>query len=204
MNEGSTSPTANFLNLLLVNKQTHIEACTVFYSLNTFSIGNGDYGSSRDTNVHGLKSFIRRVPARYIHCISHLKIFFYLRKMYTIPAPNLGPQTYVVNYGICSTSDASDVQAIARAVVKHFKGVEKLSLDPCIRGPKRPHYHEPRLCGKRSIDEIAIAVKLLLKHQKVKELTVTKDNSRSQLQEAVERVVEETKSKIPVLFVTKV
>ena len=74
MNERSTTPTASFHNLMFVNKQIHAEVYTAFFSLNTFSIGNGDYGSSRETNVHGLKSFIRRVPAQYIRCISRLTI----------------------------------------------------------------------------------------------------------------------------------
>jgi hypothetical protein len=196
MNEHSTTPTASFHNLMLVNKQIHAEVYTAFYSYNTFSIGNGDYGSSRETNMHGLKSFIRRVPAQYIHYISKLTILTYLRKMYSTPAPSLGPFTYIMKYGICTITDAKDIQVITRAVVKHFKGVKVLSLEPCIGGPERQHDDEPRVCRERSVDEIAEAVKILLKHPKLEKLNVVRRDDLSQLQEAVEMAFAETKSKV--------
>jgi hypothetical protein len=39
--------------ILGVNRQIHHEARTVFYSANTFMVGSGPYGSTRDTNLHG-------------------------------------------------------------------------------------------------------------------------------------------------------
>lgn len=208
MNEDSITPTASFHNLMLVNKQIHAEVYTVFYSLNTFSIGNGDYGSSRDINIHGLKSFIRRVPAQYIECIPHLRIMVYLRKRYSTPSSNPGPWPYLTEYGIGSMSDAIDLQAIGRAVVKHFKGVEVLSLESCIGGRDRMHDEEARVCRERSLDEIAEALNILLKHPRLKELNVVKRNfmmtDLSQLEEAVEIAVAAAKgsNKISVRFGT--
>lgn len=205
MNRNSTTATANFFRLILVNKQIHNEACTLFYSLNSFIIGNGNYGSSMETNIHALKSFTRRVPAQYIACISRLTILMYLRNIFYTAAPNLGPWTSVTKYGICSTSDASDLQAISRGVVRHFKGVESVVLNPCVGGPQRSFDGEPRLCREGSIEEITKAVKLLLKHPKLKEMEVgRKDYLLSQLQEAAEKAVKETKCMVRVKFETNV
>lgn len=107
-----------------------------------------------------------------------------------------------MKYGIGSTSDASDLQVISRAVIKHFKGVEYIWLSPCVGGPRRGFDLEPRLCREGSIEEIAKAVKLLLKHPELKEVKVATKGDFSQLQEAVDKAQEDMKPKIEVHIVT--
>jgi hypothetical protein len=55
-------PQLDFTRLLLVNKQINAEAKTMFYSLNTFIIGNLDWVSTEKANLHGLKAFTSHVP----------------------------------------------------------------------------------------------------------------------------------------------
>jgi hypothetical protein len=56
-------PKTNFARLLRVNKQLNAEAKTVFYSLNSFVVGNGPFGLTTEENLHALRAFITRVPA---------------------------------------------------------------------------------------------------------------------------------------------
>lgn len=44
-------PSTDFGRLLRVNKQINSEAKTVFYSLNTFAVGNGWWGSRKEENL---------------------------------------------------------------------------------------------------------------------------------------------------------
>lgn len=49
--------------LLRVNKQFNLEASLRFYSQNTWVVGNGNWGSTIQTNHHALQKFYQRVPA---------------------------------------------------------------------------------------------------------------------------------------------
>jgi hypothetical protein len=197
-NAASTSATANFVHLIQVNKQIQVEASTTFYSLNTFIIGNGNYGSSMEPNIHALKSFIRRVPARYIGCISRLSIIMYLRDFFSIGAPD-----FDFEYGITINSDASDLQTISRVVLKYFTGVKILALysctsECCTEGPERYHDRAVQLSREESVEKIAKAIKMLLKHPSLQNLRVAmktcwaRNSCVSQLQEAAEKAINET------------
>src|SRR5215469_16485518 len=73
-----------------VNKQIHHEASTLFYATNTFCIGNGPWGSTADTNLHGLKAFISRVP--YISQITKVQLDIHSRRAVPIPPLYQPPQ----------------------------------------------------------------------------------------------------------------
>jgi hypothetical protein len=67
-----------FGQLLCVNKQVYKEGSLIFYSKNTFTIGTGPYGSTRIPNLHGLRSFLQRVPWKHTSFINKLKVVFVL------------------------------------------------------------------------------------------------------------------------------
>jgi hypothetical protein len=62
----------NFGRLLCVNKQFNAEASAMFYSKNTWVVGNGAYGLTIQTNEHGLKMFNSRVSAQNKACIKKI------------------------------------------------------------------------------------------------------------------------------------
>jgi hypothetical protein len=118
-------PRLDFTRLLLVNRQINTEAKTIFYSLNTFVIGNRDWGSRQQVNLHALKAFISRVPKACISIISRLEIEmrFYTRLPTTwTGGPNFwtaAPAVFQMHKG-----NTEQLQSLARCVVKHFTGVE--------------------------------------------------------------------------------
>jgi len=67
------------ITLLLVNKQIHDEAVPVFYKINDFLIGNGDWVTRHQANLHGLQSFISRVQPRHLSLITLLWAFTHFR-----------------------------------------------------------------------------------------------------------------------------
>lgn len=72
--KGRKAKRNHFLALTLVNKLFGKEAKSIFYSFNTFIIGNGAWGLTRQPNLHGLKQFISRVPKEHLSQIQFIKI----------------------------------------------------------------------------------------------------------------------------------
>ena len=118
-------PQLDFTRLLLVNKQTNAEAKTIFYSLNTFIIGNQDWAAQNLVNLHALTAFISRVPKACISIIAKITIeirAFETRPITWVVGPlgwTQAPTTYRV-----SEKDVVQLQSLARRVAKHFTGVE--------------------------------------------------------------------------------
>jgi len=118
-------PQLDFTRLLLVNKQINAEAKTIFYSLNTFVIGNQDWAARHMPNLHALKAFISRVPKPCISIIAKIIIdmraFRPLGRVWVLGPVGwtMTPQTYRVN-----DDDVVQLQSLSRCVVKHFTGIE--------------------------------------------------------------------------------
>ena len=69
-----------------VNKQINQEAKALFYSRNTFIIGNGYWGSTTYPNVQALKEFIKRVPKDCLALIRNVALYTYLARGYDRPS----------------------------------------------------------------------------------------------------------------------
>jgi hypothetical protein len=118
-------PQLDFTRLLLVNKQINAEAKTIFYSLNTFVIGNRDWASREQANLHALKAFTSRVPKTCIAIISNItvKMRFYrqLPRVWVIGpmGSTMTPAEFRVD-----EKDVAQLQSVARSLVNYFTGVE--------------------------------------------------------------------------------
>jgi hypothetical protein len=113
-------PKTNFGRLLRVNKQFNAEAKTVFYSLNSFIVGNGPFGLTTQENLHALRAFISRVPGV---CISRISEVHFEINVIRITDWS----THVYNYRV-RDSCVKDVESISRALIKHFRGLELLII----------------------------------------------------------------------------
>jgi hypothetical protein len=111
----------NFANLSRVSKQVNAEACTVFYSLNTFLVSNNsdDYHPPHLANFHGLQAFKARVPVqkigliRQIHCAMH------------IPVEHSSTSSRRDEWKVNEQSLA-DIRSMGRSLEKYFCGVESV------------------------------------------------------------------------------
>jgi hypothetical protein len=118
-------PQLDFTRLLLVNKQINAEAKTIFYSLNTFVIGNKDWASTRQANLHALKAFTSRVPKGCISIISTVTVemrFCRQMPLRWVPAPTgytMNPPAYKV-----VDEELLQLRSVARSLLKHFVGIE--------------------------------------------------------------------------------
>jgi hypothetical protein len=113
-------PKTNFGRLLRVNKQFNAEAKTVFYSLNSFVVGNGPFGLTTQENLHALRAFISRVPGICISRISQVHF-----EINVIRITDWSNHVYIYKV---QDSCVKDIESISRALVKHFRGLESLSI----------------------------------------------------------------------------
>ena len=196
-----TSARANFLHLTLVSRQIRDEACTTFYSLNTFVIGNAHHRSTSRANIHALRTaFLKRVPARYVACIAHLSIHMHLRKAF-------GTGTPQIEYGIATASDASDLRYLSRAAVKHFVGLRNATVYPITGGYPRWWDEASPIGRDEGLEAVIKAFRILFTHEKLGILSVAKrdafagDYAFSRLQEAALLAIADTGSRVCVELV---
>jgi hypothetical protein len=64
----------DFASLLMVNTKVSGEAKRIFYSFNTFVIGNGHWGATTQPNLHGFNGFTSGVPDKYIALIRKIEL----------------------------------------------------------------------------------------------------------------------------------
>jgi hypothetical protein len=100
-----------------VNKQINQEAKALFYSRNTFIIGNGYWGSTTYPNVQALKEFIKRVPKDCLALIRNVALYTYLARGYNRPSM----------YHKIRKEETSQLETISRAMTKYFTGLERVS-----------------------------------------------------------------------------
>ncbi|CZR66630.1 uncharacterized protein PAC_16531 [Phialocephala subalpina] len=114
-----------FGRLLRVNKQINSEAKSVFYSLNTFVVGNGWWGSRKEENLQALKAFIARVPKDCIARIKHILIVLFLK----VSSWDLrwSPVAIPVECMV-DKNHTADLKDVGRAISKHFVGIERVTV----------------------------------------------------------------------------
>jgi hypothetical protein len=162
------APKTNFARLLRVNKQFNAEAKTVFYSLNSFVVGNGPFGLTTEENLHALRAFITRVPAICVRRIT--RVHFEINVM---QVKDWSSNFY--NYRVPDSS-VKDLESISRALVKHFRGLESLiigfkpyrqySYDSL--GPNWRSSFQASKSIEGDLASVAKAVRVVLKHSNLK------------------------------------
>jgi len=170
-----------------VNKQIRHEASTMFYATNTFIIGNGSWGSTWDTNPHGLKAFISRVP--YISQITKVQLEIHSRRAFTVPTLHrhtFPPPPHVLG----DTNDALALHSINRALLQHFTRLERIEYQIHPTGPYLQDVGQYRKLSRgEATDELARMLRTLLKHKNLKEVHTFND-AWVDMQAAVDKVLE--------------
>lgn len=166
------------VGILGVNKQIHDEANAVFYSANAFCVGNRHWGSLREENIHGLKAFIARVPARFISSITRIRIRV---------GTHWGTWTYVPIYLpiLGCWQDASEVQQISRALLKHFKGLELIEVD-WVHGLSGTDIL--RFSRQDDVSEFVKIIRMLMKHPNASQISIRDDQTKNP-QEVIDKVL---------------
>jgi hypothetical protein len=183
------STAINFGHLLLINKQIRTEASSLYYSANTFVIGNGRWGSTTHTNIHALKAFTSRVPARNLSQITKLHVEVHLRSLW-VGYSYRGPP-----WVLGDVNDASALQTISRALVRHFKRLEELQyhLIPTSGQWVHDDHQLHRLNWEEGIHELTKMVRTVLKHKSLeknlKEVHGLGDEGKVYLQAAFDIVL---------------
>jgi hypothetical protein len=174
-------------SILHVNKQIRYEASSMFYGTNTFIIGNGPWGSTEDTNLHGLKAFISRVP--HISQIKKVQLDIHSRRAFTIPAwyrHTVPPPPQVLG----GTNDAVALHSINRALLQHFTALERVEYQVHPTGPYLQEVGQYRkLSREEAIEELSQMLRTLLKHKNLKEV-LTFNDAEVDMQTAVDRALE--------------
>ena len=170
------TPSTDSRTFFCVNKEIYAEAGLIFYSCNTFAVGNGCSGSTGEETLtyDALKTFISRVPKRFLERITKINMIMHLK-----PPTVLG-----------SDDEAKSLHAISRALVKHLKGLEIISLSATPEGNHgareflRWMDELPRLQNSLTMEK---TLRILVKHPHAREIIVWSDPWHD-TQGAVERI----------------
>lgn len=102
----------------------------MFYTLNTFTVGNGIWGSKTDANLHGLRHFITRVPENHRCGIEKINFMIHARRVYY-------EQKFRVEmrFEFGTAVDATTLHMISRALRHHFKSLKVVVFQYCTTGP---------------------------------------------------------------------
>lgn len=112
-------------SILYINKKIHCEAIRVFFTYNTFAVGNGvDEG---EATLAGLRTFVTFMPADFITLISKLQFNVYLRQAPVLPSQI----AHILPSG--STSSESVSTAIATELELQWAKSEAIPFDSGIR-----------------------------------------------------------------------
>jgi hypothetical protein len=141
---------SNFCQLLCVNKQMNAESAMMFYAVNTFTIGNGPFGSKSITNLHGLRAFIKRVPANHLSGIRTVGIEIHKR-------------WFGGRKGFGTQLDAENLHSITRALKKHFKRLEVVKFSYTTLDYWGSPFDGPRLTQTPLARELTKMFRTLLK-----------------------------------------
>jgi hypothetical protein len=162
--------------LLLVNKQTSAEVASVFYKTNSFLMGNGFFGSRSKANLHGLRSFISRVPSEHISHITTVAVDFYT-------SPSRRSCSFYSR-----TVWEEELTSLVRALRKHFKGL--LQLDIYIRGDRysKDDLHVPILADSSNISLLCACLRALVKHETVRTISIHYEDKFSGLEAIFDRL----------------
>ncbi|KAG4441733.1 hypothetical protein IFR05_002776 [Cadophora sp. M221] len=106
-----------FTSLFGVSKDIGEEARIIFYSRNTWVVGNGQWGSREQPNRHALKIFLERVPRYAIASIRRLQLDIHFTCQYP-RSPRSEHKMY--------PRDVTNLKGLSRPIVKYFKRVDKI------------------------------------------------------------------------------
>jgi hypothetical protein len=184
-------------SILYVNRQIHAEAIRVFYSANTFIVGNGKGGSTQNENERGLISFVNHVPSHLVTSITKIILVIHLRpsEFVSIPFPALRAairapmrEPIPTHYGLGTPGDAADVWHISQLIVKHFKSVKSVGIDWVYaeKSPERAH----KLSRAATVAGLANAIRLLMKLPQAREIHFW-DEKKLDLQKILDRILKE-------------
>ena len=184
-------------SILYVNRQIHAEAIRLFYSANTFVVGNGPVDSTQHENEQGLISFVNHVPSHLVTSITKITLVIHLRPSEfisilfpalraAIQAPRREP--IPTHYGLGTPGDAADVWHISQLIAKHFKSVKSVGIDWVYaeKSPERAHI----LSRAATVAGLANAIRLLMKLPQAREIHFW-DEKNLDLRKILDRVLKE-------------
>jgi hypothetical protein len=152
--------------LLPVNKQIHAEAAPVFYKTNIFLIGNGDWGTRRQANLHGLQSFISRVPAWHLSLITTLAVDFYTFPHQWASSTDRDPWR----------KSPKEFQSLVRALMKYFQGVTQLEIHIRWDHRRTGNNYVPFVADSNNMASLCDGLRTLVRHEKLRGIWIYEDN----------------------------
>lgn len=177
----------NFASLLRVGKQISREAKTVFYARNTFIIGSGRYGSTRQANIHGFRNFIVRVPK---HCLALIRRVELDLCMLT---PNEGRRWACAVDRLCLKWELDSLGEMCDGLLKYFTRLESISAAVlplyfyCYKRRSRHDYENDDLRG--DFAALSAPILKLLALPSLKQLHIKFESARN-IRKLVEAVLE--------------
>ena len=127
----------HFGAILRVNKQIYLEASPVFFSANTFGFRDGPYGSTDNSNMHGVRAFVKRIPAHHLSAITKIEL------LSNIPErqwERIDPSWIDQNR---REFEIIGLRSVARILSKHLKGLRLLKISE-HGNPYPYHRTDPR------------------------------------------------------------
>jgi hypothetical protein len=170
-----------------VNKEMHEGASYYFFSQNTFMLGNGMYGSSSVPNLHGLRAFFRRVPARHVRYITKLKMTIHLRKIRVVSS--LFNRARNITYLLGNKEDVRTFRSLFNSLSVHFPDLQSLQIQ-CEEGEWLHHAYgyNPEPYPVDPSREMAKALRAIFKCKHLENVTWKVDPWVVDLKEADEKL----------------
>jgi hypothetical protein len=160
--------TSRLVGLLGLNKQIQSEVSILFYSKANFHFGNGEYHSTEMVNMHGLSSFLTRVPKHLIACITNITLNVHL----TID--NYEGRSGIRYAKLDDSIDAADFQRMATVAKTKFLALQRLTIQYQSGGRGCREGRGAR-CDYRKSQTMGITLSILLLHPTLKEIMVQRE-----------------------------
>ncbi|CZT04574.1 uncharacterized protein RAG0_10997 [Rhynchosporium agropyri] len=113
----------NFAAIMLVDKDIHEEVRGLYYTLNTFAVGNNLWGSTSFANLHGLNAFMKLAPKQHLAQIQNIEINLCAELVPHWARPEL--------FYCHDELDGKRLMSICRILLKHFRGLRHVVIKAC-------------------------------------------------------------------------
>ena len=90
----------------------------IFYAVNTFTFGNGPYGSKLCPNLHGLRHFLKRAPKNHLSGIEKVNVLLHCRTVTHVSSH--------LDNDIGTMTDVKDLHSTVQALAKHFTSLKTI------------------------------------------------------------------------------